>query len=230
MLEFQIPEPASWIRWLYEQNEKPVGISAENPVSLTVDGKKGSARLTADDVSEKATIDNKPNPLFYTAIGARYYASSLVPPPDKILLNELFIIQTENPWNTKGDTFDPIKFVKLGDITVPAGYVAKRWWVTLGGWGESKIPHVPDAKFFTRVYLGQQYENVYAPGIAYEPSRAGPVADAIEEFPLGPFIVTSAAMGEGIGLPKAEAKLPVSADLHSVRGLTVRMIVECTPS
>jgi len=85
LYDFQIPEPASFVRWLAT---RPVsGVTALKPPPFTIDGVEGGTALTPDGVGLTTAEAGK---VYYQTLGSRYFASGLqVPPTSTVVFTTL---------------------------------------------------------------------------------------------------------------------------------------------
>jgi hypothetical protein len=124
-MEFQVPEPGAWLRWLLDRKREPVTIT-ENPQALEIE---------VDENGVKKWVDLTPDHLVsknYMQIASRYKTLGLKPPPGNLYLGNT--ITRPSPEDPKADTKEPIRFVIDTQLTVPAGYVATNWTATVQAW------------------------------------------------------------------------------------------------
>jgi hypothetical protein len=118
ILEFQIPEPGAWLRWLLDQKQ-PKAFS-ENPIPFTKDGTTATAELTFADISEDK----------YALIAARYKTLGIKPPPANTvtIATNLTLDAEKNP-TQRANPIPPqqVKFLVENRLTVPLGYEAATW-------------------------------------------------------------------------------------------------------
>lgn len=113
LLEFQIPEPGAWWRWLLAQPQSQMPLSPK-PLPFTQTGNEPTSatdRLTYDQI----TVQN------YQAIGARYLALGLTPPPEAKTLSA----QVSSTSDMGGN--NDVVYVVDQSLTVPDGYRATTW-------------------------------------------------------------------------------------------------------
>ena len=218
LLEFQVPEPAAWIRWLYAQNTGLDGVTAEAPQALTVDGKpesENSPRLAPDDISP----DN------YLDLGARYYAMGLTPPPGKTLVSAALQQDTTNPRDTaKIKENDPVRYLKAADIAVPPGYRARHWYARVHGWGEDAY-NAGAVQASILLMIGN------ADGISVGPDNKSAFGHEGNVQSIGPVEIDGAIVDGTDNNPGyAQTQLPVSLRLDNVRGYNLHITVECEPT
>ncbi len=218
LLEFQVPEPAAWIRWLYAQNAGLDGVTAEAPRPLTSDGKpesEQSPRLAPDDI----TADN------YLDLGARYYAMGLTPPPGKALVSAAFQQDTANPRDkAKIKENDPVRYLKAADIAIPSGYRARHWYARVHGWGEDAY-NAGAVKASILLMIGN------ADGMSVGPDNKSAFGHEGNVLSIGPVEIDGAiAAGNDTNPGYAQTQLPVSLRLDNVRGYNVHLTIECEPT
>lgn len=218
LLEFQVPEPAAWIRWLYAQNTGLDGVTAEAPQALTIDGKpesEKSPRLAPDDVSPENYLD----------LGARYYAMGLTPPPAKTLVSAALQQDTTNPRDTaKIKENDPVRYLKAADIAIPPGYRARHWYARVHGWGEDAY-NAGAVRASILLMIGN------ADGISVGPDNKSAFGHEGNVLSIGPVEIDGAIVdGTDTNPGYAQTQLPVSLRLDNVRGYNLHITVECEPT
>jgi hypothetical protein len=218
LLEFQVPEPAAWLRWLHAKKKGLQGVTAEAPLPFTPSGSLESPtnlRLTPSAITE----DN------YLAIGARYYAMGLKPPPRQVLVSAAFEQDTVNPRDTdKIKSNDPVRFLKAADISIPAGYRATRWHARVHGWGEASYNK-------GKVYASILIMVGNADGIVVGPDNKSAFGQEGAVASVGPVEVDGSIAISGDTNPGYEqTQLPVSLRLDNVRGYNIHVTVECLPT
>ena len=116
LFDFQIPEPASFVRWL---SKRPVtGVKTLNPPPFTVDGLDGGAEVTPDVIGHATTEAGR---VFYQTLGRRYFASGLpVPPAPKMAFAT---VTHPDPDLDVVNSNKPPKYA-TGTIVVPEGFEA----------------------------------------------------------------------------------------------------------
>lgn len=117
LLEFQIPEPATFVRWLAAHAPDPRTVYKE-PDPFTVTGKEGGERLTAAHIKADT----------YSAFAARYDVTGLPEPPDpEIAVSEAFVVSAGERKDTI-DNWSTIPFPPSGaqakELAIPEGYAA----------------------------------------------------------------------------------------------------------
>lgn len=113
LLEFEIPEPGAWWRWLLDQPQSRTTLAPE-PVPFTLSGNAPASpadRLTYDMI----TTAN------YQQLSARYLALGLEPPPSGKTLS----VQVSST-SDMGASNDVV-YVVDKSVTVPDGYIASTW-------------------------------------------------------------------------------------------------------
>lgn len=119
LMEFEIPEPAAWYRWLHQRGRAKV-LANPMPLPFTRDGKpEGPAnpRLTPKDVTEAN----------YLELGARYFTPGLQPPPAKQFLST--VVKYEPSAGQTGESSETGRGRHASDATlaVPVGWKAAVW-------------------------------------------------------------------------------------------------------
>ena len=113
LLEFQVPEPGAWWRWLQKLPEAPHSISPK-PAPFTLDGND----LTISNVRLVPSQVNEQN---YQSLGARYLAIGLEPPPS----GKNLAVQVSSTSDMGGQ--NDVVYMVDKSLTVPTGYVATTW-------------------------------------------------------------------------------------------------------
>lgn len=141
LIEFQVPEPGAWLRWLLNNKKAPTISEKPKPLEVETtgaDGNKNTVELTPTRIG----ADN------YLEIAARYKTLGLNPPPeDKVIATVVSRPSPEDPSSDK----EPIRF-QTGQLTVPDGYKAITWNATVQSWHNTRI--INNAKLSLRVALG----------------------------------------------------------------------------
>ena len=123
LLEFEIPEPGAWWRWLEDQG-KNKGLLTEDPIPLTINGKEESAdnpRIQASDITDDAESHTS-----YLTLGARYASLGLIPSPKNQVVAVAFKRDSvDKPASAPEE--QSIRFATEATMTVPDGYQAKDW-------------------------------------------------------------------------------------------------------
>jgi hypothetical protein len=217
LLEFQIPEPAAWWRWL-KKSSATAGLRNEKPKPFTLNGNEESdanLRLKFSDVE----------PSNYAALGARYATLGLEPPPKPVLINEIFTQDTKNPRDVgaiKRD--DPVRYLKLGEMNIPSGYAAHHaWWRPQGwheqAWSETNRPSlVLSVGNNTHIYpfaVGEAF------GLQYTEDSYGPL-------PLSTGGAVVAPFDQYPGVEQTVVKIGLRTD--NIRGFSVAVSIECKPT
>lgn len=126
LLEFQVPEPGAWWRWLQDQG-KNKGVLTKDPGYFTVDGQVDSA---INPLLKASDISNDPNSSkYYLKLGSRYSTTGLTPyPEDKVVAVALKRDSIDDP----GTADEPkehqwYKFTTDVTMSIPDGYSATNW-------------------------------------------------------------------------------------------------------
>jgi hypothetical protein len=140
LLEFELPEPAAYVRWL-GQHQGDRGFRNALPTPFTLDGSAeddAHPRLLPTDVSEDPA-----SPGYYLRLAARYQAQGVTPPPPpRLTATGRLSVTAPDPsqdnrsrdcWVTPltgsgGGSGGAGGGVDGQSVTVPAGYVAEDNW------------------------------------------------------------------------------------------------------
>ena len=121
LLEFEVPEPGAWIRWLIKIN-KNKGLLNQEPIPFNLDGTQGKL-LKASDLK----VEN------YLEIGARYGTLGLTPPPSDEVVSTGFTKASLDD-NANYKKIPNIGFETINTMTVSTGYEAKTWEAFIHSW------------------------------------------------------------------------------------------------
>lgn len=134
LLEFQVPEPGAWLRWLLD-NKKPSTI-AENPKPL---------RITAAAGQEIDLMPAHIKEENYLEIGGRYKTLGLVPPPkNEVLASALTRSSLDDPSSDR----QPFRFLTDNkELTVIDGYKATTWNASVQLSENDKLPGTANIPF-----------------------------------------------------------------------------------
>jgi hypothetical protein len=115
LLEFELPEPGAWTRWLH-QNDVSAAMINQLPPPLTLTGNAGDLPLTPD-----ALVDPD-----YQKYIARYNVQGVSAPPD---FQKVVAINLSYPKPDTDPNPDKVmdRFVSDTTLAVPDGYWAKTW-------------------------------------------------------------------------------------------------------
>jgi hypothetical protein len=167
LLEFQVPEPGTWLRWLFQLRRGPKTIS-ENPRPLTVE--------ITDNAGQKRVVDLEPayiEPDNYTEIAARYKTLGLNPPPqDRVVSTAL---TRDTPDNPAADN-RVIRYTMENRLTVPTGYKATTWTAEVQIWHNSNFGN-QNANINVAVGSGQSQGLRSQPSAALTGQMNGQVGD-----------------------------------------------------
>lgn len=125
LLEFEIPEPGAWWRWLQDQG-KNKGLLTKDPTPFTLNGKDEAA----DNPLIKASDINNDD---YLKLGARYATVGLSPPPEEQVV--AIVLKSAEVADPKKDPW--IKWATYSTMTVPTGCKAIDWIATIHAWHNS---------------------------------------------------------------------------------------------
>lgn len=212
LLEFQVPEPAAWLKWADARGALH-GIRSPIPVPLTTDGKPEAADLSNRLKFTDLTAGN------YAAFAATHRALGIKAYPGTIYVTAAFVQDTHNPRDVdaiKKD--DPVRFLKFGDVTVPEGHIPARWTLSGNYWGEASwSAGVNPASIIVALGNSQQITV----------DAANRSEDAVDFGPLPAVEMDALATSD---LPFESPTLPVTGRLDNIRGYSLRVTVECPPS
>lgn len=212
LLEFQVPEPAAWLKWANARGSLQ-GIRSPNPVPLTTDGKPETVDLSNRLKFTDLTADN------YATYAARYRSLGITPYPATVYVTAAFVQDTHNPRDEdsiKKD--DPVRFLKFGDIAVPAGYKPARWTLSGNYWGEAAWSAGNNPASIIVAIGNSQQITVDA---------AEKSNDAVDFGPL-PAVELDARVDTDLSFESPT--LPVTGRLDNIRGYSLRVTMECPPS
>jgi hypothetical protein len=120
-VEFEIPEPGAWTRWLLYKNTDRDLIN-KLPLPLTKDGKAVSTTnkiIQANDLSDDPIDD-----YYYGKIVARYGAQGVSPPPGPQTIAASISFPGQGTPPTQGTQY---LFVANTNAGLPGGYFASSW-------------------------------------------------------------------------------------------------------
>jgi hypothetical protein len=117
LLEFQVPEPAAWWRWM--QKGAAAALAPQAPTPFTTTGVANGPILGVENVTEQN----------YAQLGARYGVKAMPAPPAPILRPGANIGLPESAANEL-----PVKFAQYDKLTVPDGYRAVQWSARVLTW------------------------------------------------------------------------------------------------
>jgi hypothetical protein len=160
IMEFEIPEPGAWTRWLH-LNDASKGMINQLPLPFLNDDK---GPLTAGDL----TAAN------YQKFAARYSTAGVSPPPASIFVSAT--LKKDMPtteYNTSNPDWrnEPVMVFSDATAAVPGGYIAKTWTASVlaWAWGNDK------PAFDMTVGSAQQVNLTTAPGGSIEQTTKGDV-------------------------------------------------------
>jgi hypothetical protein len=131
LLEFQVPEPGAWLRWLLD-NKKPQTIS-ENPEELKVDITDAAGNMQSVDLIPAHISENN-----YLEIGARYKTLGLVPPPKDIIIAT--VLTRDSPTDPPTDKQQLRFSTETSKLTINTGYKATSWDASTQLWANNETP------------------------------------------------------------------------------------------
>jgi hypothetical protein len=228
LLEFVIPEPAAWIRWLTNPDKLPK-VDVPLPQPFTENGEEnteGNPRLKPSDL----TATN------YLTIASRYGTSDLSPPPEnKMLISKDFVRDTQNPRTDEEiKANDPVRYLKLGGVSIPSGYAPKRFRIRGTAWQEELFPGNPDDdlnKAFITGIVGTNQYLIATLGHGYFefPGKHPDDGEMHEGWHtvINKVDVNDVDEPDGLDLRGSNLELPVSLQFNRVRGCILHLTVEC---
>ena len=160
LLEFLVPEPAAWIRWLSRQPPNEKGVGVEPPKDFKIG--EPPHDITPADISREN----------YADLGGRYGLTDLDPPPlAEIRTVVSYSKDADDPRYQNGnvDNVDPalknhssVRFAKLDPpISVPDGYQAYRFYIRFSAWGDDAWWGANNDFFSEHKAAGRQRDSSY---------------------------------------------------------------------
>jgi hypothetical protein len=208
LLEFEVPEPAAWLRWLADKGEDTLRTREPDPLThngqLEVDG---GVPLTPDHI--RAMVDAVA-PQDYLQIGGRYHTRGLKPPPaPEVVAVALKRDSPHDPGSHEEPSDkEPIRFATEVNATVPDGYKGVSWEAAVLSWFNSRFPGT-GMSLFIAVGNGLHYEN----DLPKELTAAGLLHST-----------TSGLVGD-----ISSGTIPVAVMTNSVYGYAINVTVTCEP-
>lgn len=128
MMEFEVPEPGAWYRWLHEKGTTK-GLVNRQPIPFTLDGKPESTENQSLN-PKQINADN------YLELGARYFTPGLQTPPKNRAISTSI---KKDALEDLGSIKDPkdkgkVKYDSNTTLTIPDGYQAAEWKATVFSW------------------------------------------------------------------------------------------------
>jgi hypothetical protein len=203
LLEFEIPEPGAWWRWLQKQGEGK-GLTTKAPEPFTLNGKDVSATnppIAATDISDDPTSAG-----FYLKLGGRYATVGLTPPPaDQVVATSLKRDSIEDEGTpTDPKEKQPVRFAADATMAIPDGYQATDWSAYIASNSAPFVPSTPGGTVYLSVGAG----------------------DAGAQVTAG---VTHALLSGKVG-NISRGIIPVSVMTVIERGFAINVNVTCTPT
>lgn len=118
LVEFEVPEPGAWIRWLRTSGQKPKLVTDEPPAFADEAG----LPLSPLSITEES----------YRGYAAKFRAAGVVPPPEQTLV----IGKNVSLDNTPGAQPTQNRFAGSETLALPEGYRAINWQATALGWAD----------------------------------------------------------------------------------------------
>ncbi|WP_165440015.1 hypothetical protein [Micromonospora kangleipakensis] len=210
LLEFLVPEPAAWWRWL-DKSRQGKGLITTRPDPFTADAKPKS-----DTNPELTPADINPNTDTYLKYAARYGATGLEPvPADQTVATVIsrypplkqekdgipVIVEPKNEWT--------LEWNSQNTLTVPAGWRAKSWRAAVLAWHDGHFPEWQEQLSITiSVGAGQ--------------------AAAVGTTAKGSALVTQISNG-AVG-PISSGTVPVAVMLDAPYGYVINVELICEPT
>lgn len=115
LLEFELPEPGSWTRWLH-LNDLARNMINKPPIPLTASGNAGDPPLRAADIG----------PLTYQQFAARYNAAGITGPPMRLVVAQNVTVGPLPGSAGDNSAVGDLDIIKVNsNLTVPDGYYAE---------------------------------------------------------------------------------------------------------
>jgi hypothetical protein len=212
LLEFLVPEPAAWWRWLATRSASK-GVSVPTPTPFTANGQATTAtnlELTAAEMVATAAAGAKP---LYLAYAGRYGTVGIEPPPSTITLATAV---ERSPGLKQGSGATGIakpsndytlEWNKDATLSVPAGWEATSWRASILAWHDDHFP----------------WNNGLTVWVS---AGAGPA----ESSTVGEGQAMSVQLTGGQVGPIATGSVPVGIMLDSPFGYHIAVEVTCTPT
>jgi hypothetical protein len=201
LIEFEIPEPGAWWRWLLEQPQARETISPK-PMPFTLSGNEPASesnRLKYEEIT----------PANYQQLGARYLALGLEPPPEDII-----IAGQVSSMSDMGGSNDHV-YVVDKSLAVPDGYTAATWQATVMWSARPKLP----AGSVTSIHFAVGVAESTNPTILI-PSSSGYAGGAVAQ----PVFVRGNVGNINFGT------IPVVAAGLNTDSYTINLTVRCVPN
>jgi hypothetical protein len=123
LMEFEVPEPGAWTRWLINKNLDR-GMIHPVPIPMTTDGNPVSDTNSMIQANDLSTDPNDPN--FYGKYVARYLAPGISPPPSaQVVAATLGFPQSGS--SVPGNQGNDLVYMSNATLGVPNGYYAASW-------------------------------------------------------------------------------------------------------
>lgn len=151
LLEFQIPEPGAWWRWILAQPKSEVSLSPK-PTPFTLSGNEPATEtdgLTYDQITESN----------YQTLGARYLALGLDPPPAEQLIGAQIM-------SNGAPADNDAAYVTNTGVTVPDGYKATTWEASVQSSGRTNPVAGPGVNIGVGVATPSAGSGVWVPATA----------------------------------------------------------------
>jgi hypothetical protein len=209
LMEFEIPEPGAWTRWLH-LNDATATMINKPPLPLTVDGNPVTASnpvlRPTDILGDQLDVDNTPSPKYYQNFLVRYNATGASPPPAAF---QVIAINIGYPSTADKDyTQVPFRYQSDTTTTVPPGYQASSWCASYQ-FSNLALPKFASGLLDMSVGGGKVQEST-------DYGTTGTEADhIIGEFEKG-------AVG-----PISQGEIPVAVQARNVNGFQINIEITC---
>ena len=225
LLEFLVPEPAAWIRWLRRWPPDKAGVGVDPPKAFQTGNPPHD--ITPADITRDTYVD----------LGARYGLTDLDSPPlPEIRSTASYSKDADDPRYQNGNTgtIDPsvknhssVRFAKLDPpIAVPDGYQASQFFVRYSAWGDDAWWGANHG-FFPAIDLMVGNETVHLGANNDALAFFGQDGPAVN--PLGPFnirMVPGANAQPPLARIPGPTSIPVSVMTDNVRGYNIHLEVD----
>lgn len=201
LLEFHVPEPGAWLRWLAATRAAAATL-ATDPLPLTLTGGPfvyTPGNPVPTNLLTPAAIDGGN----YLALGARYGTAGLTALPGG---RSIATVITQPSDTTPNADKQPIDFYGNASISVPNGYEATKWTASIMSW--QNRASFPNATGSVLISVGNS---------AIEAATVDANREAFE------------AILSGSPGPVTQGAIPVSLRTDSTRGFAINVEVACDP-
>ena len=210
LLEFVLPEPGAWMRWLH-RNDEAAGVTSSDPIPFTDTGKPDGTPLKATDL---LYLDaDKGQPTYYLTVAARYSAAGLTPPPSDQIVGLTHEKDSRDDHGSPGK--QPIHYA-TANLAVPNGYGADSWEAFVVSWTDPG-----NAGSYITISVGGSHGTVTPD----DPNAPGNDSSYRKRLVAGP----GDGIQDDIG-PITQGSIPVSILGNGVDGWSINIVVTCIPT